>query len=165
MKVRKASKGSSVLSLQFSILKSQSSILSLKFSVLNPKLSILGTQSLVLNNRSSILSNLWHFYRECREYLNIRMLRIKFWSSQLPRIPRNMCQPELKHTCLRAANLFKISFRVSAERVQALPINLQYIYKRVFTGRQPQYIDDIYLVVPTLDWHSLGRWFWKGFQH
>ena len=40
----------------------------------------------------------------------------------------------------RAANLFKISFRASAERVQALPINLRYIYKRVFTGRQPRYI-------------------------
>ena len=31
-----------------------------------------------------------------------------------------------------AGNLFKIIFRVSAERVQALPINLRYIYKRVF---------------------------------
>ena len=31
-----------------------------------------------------------------------------------------------------AGNLFKIIFRVSAERVQALPINLQYIYKRLF---------------------------------
>ena len=29
-------------------------------------------------------------------------------------------------------NLFKIIFRASAERVQALPINLRYIYKRVF---------------------------------
>ena len=52
----------------------------------------------------------------------------------------------------RAANLFKISFRASAERVQALPINLRYIYKRVFTGRQPRYIADIYLVVPALAW-------------
>ena len=30
-------------------------------------------------------------------------------------------------------NLFKIIFRASAERVQALPINLRYIYKRVFS--------------------------------
>ena len=33
---------------------------------------------------------------------------------------------------ISAGNLFKIIFRVSAERVQALPINLRYIYKRVF---------------------------------
>ena len=30
-------------------------------------------------------------------------------------------------------NLFKIIFRASAERVQALPINLRYIYKRFFS--------------------------------
>ena len=31
-----------------------------------------------------------------------------------------------------AGNLFKIIFRASAERVQALPINLQIIYQRDF---------------------------------
>ena len=55
--------------------------------------------------------------------------------------------------------------KLASERVQALPIDLRYIYKRVLTGRQPWYIADIYLVVPALAWHSLGRWFWKGFQH
>ena len=57
-----------------------------------------------------------------------------------------------KNLFTSAGNLFKISFRASAERVQALPINLRYIYKRVFTGRQPRYIADIYLVVPALAW-------------
>ena len=33
---------------------------------------------------------------------------------------------------IKDGNLFKIIFRASAERVQALPINLRYIYKRVF---------------------------------
>ena len=31
-----------------------------------------------------------------------------------------------------AGNLFKINFRASTERVQALPINLRYIYKSIF---------------------------------
>ena len=42
------------------------------------------------------------------------------------------------HWCFKqtsAGNLFKIIFRVSAERVQALPINLRYIYKRVFHNK------------------------------
>ena len=33
---------------------------------------------------------------------------------------------------LKMETFFKIIFRASAERVQALPINLRYIYKRVF---------------------------------
>ena len=39
---------------------------------------------------------------------------------------------QLRRLSSSAGNLFKIIFRASAERVQALLINLRYIYKRVF---------------------------------
>ena len=42
--------------------------------------------------------------------------------------------------------------KLASERVRALPINLRYIFKEFFTGRQPRYIADIYLVVPALAW-------------
>ena len=37
--------------------------------------------------------SLRHFCRECRENLSIRILRTKFWSSQLVRTPRKLCKP------------------------------------------------------------------------
>ena len=83
----------------------------------------------------------------------ITLIGQMYWGSQTHETKAILClsnESHLIHTYrdnvslpsvdTRAANLFKISFRASAERVQALPINLRHIYKRVFTGRQPRYI-------------------------
>ena len=45
----------------------------------------------------------------------------------------------LVNMTISAGNLFKIIFRASAERMQTLPINLRYIYKRVFHWQAPIY--------------------------